>query len=327
MDGMPAGGLLPVLARDQRFDTPEAFGAGLRGGEFEYLRVDGQPYGGRLRQLLLGDTLLQHAQDGAHITRGAVQRGLVMLLWPLSREPGAPRLNGVDVAQMDVALLRGGMELYAHCPARYGWAALGIAEAELEQLAELAPSLARLDRMETLRLAPGAAAELTEVLHAAAELVAGPPDGLPGPDQALVLAAALRDATAMALTAPGEWRPRPRGLRAAVRLVAEAEAFLDAHRGRPVFVAELCEALGASPRKLQNAFLATVGISPQAYLKRRRLTQARAALRGLPDRPGRVKAVALDHGFWHLGHFAADYRALFGEAPSRTMGGEATPPG
>lgn len=320
MDEVPTGGRPPVLARDLHFDAPEAFGAEVWGGEFEYLRLDGEAYGGRLRQLLLGDTLLQHAEEGPHITRGAVQPGLVLLLWPLFRDPGAPRLNGLDVAAMDVALLRGGMELYAHCPASYGWGALSLAEEELEQLAELAPRLAGAGGMATLRLAPGAASELTQVLDAAAALVAGPPDALPGPGQAPVLAAALRDATARALTAPGEWLPRPRALRAAARLVAEAEAFLDAHRARPVFVAELCELLGASPRKLHSAFLAVVGISPHAYLKRRRLTQARAALRRLPDRPGRVKAVALDHGFWHLGHFAAGYKALFGEAPSLTAG-------
>jgi AraC family transcriptional regulator, ethanolamine operon transcriptional activator len=32
-----------------------------------------------------------------------------------------------------------------------------------------------------------------------------------------------------------------------------------------------------------------------------------------------VKAVALSHGFWHLGQFAHDYRVAFGEAPSETL--------
>jgi AraC family transcriptional regulator, ethanolamine operon transcriptional activator len=32
-----------------------------------------------------------------------------------------------------------------------------------------------------------------------------------------------------------------------------------------------------------------------------------------------VKKIALDSGFWHLGHFAKDYHALFGENPSETL--------
>ena len=32
-----------------------------------------------------------------------------------------------------------------------------------------------------------------------------------------------------------------------------------------------------------------------------------------------VKSVALAHGFWHLGLFANDYRAMYGEMPSETL--------
>jgi hypothetical protein len=32
-----------------------------------------------------------------------------------------------------------------------------------------------------------------------------------------------------------------------------------------------------------------------------------------------VKSAALDHGFWHLGRFAHEYRNLFGERPSETL--------
>ena len=34
----------------------------------------------------------------------------------------------------------------------------------------------------------------------------------------------------------------------------------------------------------------------------------------------RVSDVVNDWGFWHMGQFAADYRKLFGELPSETLG-------
>jgi transcriptional regulator GlxA family with amidase domain len=45
----------------------------------------------------------------------------------------------------------------------------------------------------------------------------------------------------------------------------------------------------------------------------------RRALRGAQPGKHLVKTIALGHGFWHLGRFAQDYRALFGETPSETL--------
>ena len=61
----------------------------------------------------------------------------------------------------------------------------------------------------------------------------------------------------------------------------------------------------------------------------RRVTDSLPASRGAPrgaaellDAPAMRDAVtraASDFGFWHLGRFAGQYRALFGEAPSTTL--------
>jgi AraC-like DNA-binding protein len=84
-------------------------------------------------------------------------------------------------------------------------------------------------------------------------------------------------------------------------------------------LADLCAATGVSERTLQQVFLEFYGVSPLQYLKLRRLNLARQCLRdGTPEHT-RVTGVALDCGFWELGRFAADYKALFGESPSHTL--------
>ena len=55
------------------------------------------------------------------------------------------------------------------------------------------------------------------------------------------------------------------------------------------------------------------------YFARNEQAMVHSALRAT-DRPvPLVKTVALDHGFWHLGQFAHDYRAMYGETPSETV--------
>jgi AraC family ethanolamine operon transcriptional activator len=60
-------------------------------------------------------------------------------------------------------------------------------------------------------------------------------------------------------------------------------------------------------------------MSPTEYLRRRRMQLAHRTLRNGGSDAATISAVARRYGFWSLGRFAADYRALFGELPSATL--------
>jgi AraC family ethanolamine operon transcriptional activator len=144
-------------------------------------------------------------------------------------------------------------------------------------------------------------------------------------------AAVLDAARRLLMPASVTQRTLPLGGRARQRIVRETDAYLCANPMRPVYTDELCAALGVSATRLHQAFQATFGMGPHRYLKMRRMGMVRAALLARAGGPWRsVKAAALAHGFWHLGQFACDYRALYGEAPSETraraLGGAARPP-
>jgi len=97
-----------------------------------------------------------------------------------------------------------------------------------------------------------------------------------------------------------------------------ARPFIEAHRDRPITVAELCEATRLSRRTLEYAFGEQLGVSPRAYLAALRLDGVRREL--VPsDPPVTIADVANRWGFWHMGQFAADYRRQFGELPSETL--------
>ena len=100
--------------------------------------------------------------------------------------------------------------------------------------------------------------------------------------------------------------------------VRTCETYMREHIDESISLQDLSEACGFRPRSLINAFEAFTGVSPMAYLKALRLNGVRKALGAAGRERARIIDVAMDWGFEHMGHFAADYRAMFGERPSET---------
>lgn len=116
--------------------------------------------------------------------------------------------------------------------------------------------------------------------------------------------AALADALSDRVAAPDAHWPT---VRAARELVAS-------RLQQPPTVADLCAELKVSRRTLQYSFKRVLGIGPLAFLRAARLGAARRRLKFGAS----VTDAATELGFWHFGHFARDYCAMFGELPSQT---------
>jgi AraC-like DNA-binding protein len=111
----------------------------------------------------------------------------------------------------------------------------------------------------------------------------------------------------------------PRGAQTRRRIVMRVDEYIRAHMDRPIYTEELCDALAMSTSSLADAFRSVFDITPHRFLKLRRMSMVRAALQSREGPMPLIKSVALAHGFWHLGQFAHDYRATFGETPSDTL--------
>jgi AraC-like DNA-binding protein len=101
--------------------------------------------------------------------------------------------------------------------------------------------------------------------------------------------------------------------------VRACETYMHEHVDATLTLLDLSEVSGMRSRSLINAFEAITGFSPMDYLKRLRLSGVRRTLQGANKPRTRIIDVATDWGFWHMGHFTADYRAMFGETPSQTL--------
>lgn len=103
------------------------------------------------------------------------------------------------------------------------------------------------------------------------------------------------------------------------RVVARFEEYLEANRGKSLYLTEVCAAIGVPERTLRGACEEYLGMGPIKYLTLRRMHLARRALLGSAPSETSVTRIATDHGFWELGRFAVAYRALFGETPSASL--------
>jgi AraC family transcriptional regulator, ethanolamine operon transcriptional activator len=81
----------------------------------------------------------------------------------------------------------------------------------------------------------------------------------------------------------------------------------------------LCAAVGISQRTLEYAFQERLGTSPMVFIRRLRLHAVRRALLAAERGGATVTELAMAFGFYQLGRFSAEYRALFGELPSATL--------
>jgi transcriptional regulator GlxA family with amidase domain len=102
-------------------------------------------------------------------------------------------------------------------------------------------------------------------------------------------------------------------------IIARFEEFLEANPNTPLYLPEICAAIGAAERTLRAACEERLGMGPIRYLTLRRMHLVHRALVRTPPSTATVTQVATDHGFWELGRFAVAYRELFGEPPSATL--------
>lgn len=107
--------------------------------------------------------------------------------------------------------------------------------------------------------------------------------------------------------------------RARKAIVERARHYVLTNLHETVTIAELCEALKTSRRTIQYCFQEVLNTNPVQYLRAIRLNGVRRELRHGNPEVTQVQDVAANWGFWHLSHFASDYRAMFGELPSETL--------
>jgi AraC-like DNA-binding protein len=163
-----------------------------------------------------------------------------------------------------------------------------------------------------------AMSRLRSLHEAVAHLAKKAPDILASPEVARAMEEALQEATVFCL-ASAEPVHVGSAHRHHARIMQRLEEALHANSNGPVYMSELCAAVGASYSTLRDCCQEHFGMSPKRYLWLRRMHLARRDLcRADPEKTS-VTEIATSYGFWELGRFAVAYSTLFGESPSMAL--------
>jgi AraC-like DNA-binding protein len=223
---------------------------------------------------------------------------------------------GQEVAPGDVLVRASGSLDVQRTAGTYRWSALSLTPNDLSRAGEILARPPLEPPAETFAFRPPSAlmARLMALHRAAAQLAKRRPADAAianALEQDLLHAMVACLASREAASARRFWQH--------AKAIARFEDFLASKRYEPVYIAEICSAVGVSERTLRICCQEHYGMGPVRYLWLRRMHLANRALARADSTSTTVTAIATDHGFWELGRFSVKYRNLFGEPPSATL--------
>jgi AraC-like DNA-binding protein len=228
--------------------------------------------------------------------------------------------NGREFGFGEVAIAGSGCTHHHRTEGPCHWGTLSVSEDDLaaagHALMERDPSPRSTTRY--LRPSSNLMSRVLYLHQAAGRISNGSPSIQPRSEPARALEQALLHATITCLNETTTLR-MSWGARRHSAIITRLEQFLALNYDRPLHLAEICAVVGASERTLRLSCIKHLGVGPVRYLWLRRMHLARRALILTAWKPGGVTEIATAAGFWELGRFAVEYRALFGEAPSTTL--------
>lgn len=314
----------PVVS--QRILDPEALATAVRSANLDICQLSRRPLPSMIGRVLCQRVCLDFASLGpAMALSGAMPQECYTLVF-VTECPEKGRAFNFATEHSDgyMGFFPPGEVLDAYTPEGYSNATLtvpaDIFRAAVEQMFPEIPERV-LDRGACLRVGAAEQTRLRALLSAVRAAMEDPAKPLADGKTRKPLEDALLESFLAALRSGcRSVAPNPGGrVEGRIRRLRQARDYLADHLHQPVQLEDLCRVLGMSRRGVEVLFQDSLRIGPSAFLRHQRLHGVRRALLATTGPHGVVKATALQWGFWHMGHFSRQYRALFGEKPSMTL--------
>jgi AraC-like DNA-binding protein len=303
-----------------RFDDPDHFQRAISGADCEVLTRSKGKFDVELTLVDLDRLWLKRFRNGSYIMHSTIKPGRAPVFFLADARQPPVRHNGRELSPEEIVVFCRGAD-------NHTWLENGNSVATIsltpEDLAAAGQAIAGRElsapaECRTIRPAPALMARLRSLHKSACQLAKNKPRALAHRATATSLEQQLEHALVACLAeTPAKASGSPAGCHS--QIIARFEEFLAARRYEPVYLGEICGAVGVSERTLRTCCHEHLGIGPIHYLWLRRMHLARRALLGAGCTVKSVTEIATTFGFWELGRFSVEYRKLFGELPSATL--------
>jgi AraC-like DNA-binding protein len=304
------------------FTDPFLYQSAFRSVEVELFPTAKGKFRAELTQVSMSKLWLHAAhEDLPRVYIGAVKPHLAAIGFLTRPDQAAMQHCGMVVSPGDIVVNDADL-MYRRTEANCDWGSMSLSKADLEisYLAITDHEYSGASSKHVLKPAPELMSWLLGIHGMVDRMAKAAPDILALPEVTraleqellLVMIRCLSEGDPSCLTKSGRRHDR---------IITRFEEFLEMHPEQPLYLAEICAAIGVAERTLRGICEDHLGMGPIRFLTLRRLHLVRRALQQTNSATTTVTRVATDHGFWELGRFSVAYKALFGEAPSETLRG------
>jgi AraC-like DNA-binding protein len=303
------------------FTDPDDYAAAIRGTKAELTVTERGRFTAKLIRINLDHLLAQrYAEDLPRIVHSANMAGRAMISF--RTEPG-PRLLAGGLEMCSSTIVQHG-EAQNYFQQSSGSACFGTMSVPVEEIISVGAAIAGYDLTPPddaliLTPSPSAMAKLQRLHAAAGRLAEEAPEIIANPAAARGLEQSLIQAMVECLGVAEVREDRSAQRRHAI-IMRRFRRAVEENPDQALYIPELCGSIGVSERTLRGCCQEQLGMSPKQYLLLHRMHLARRALRERASTATTVTEIATRYGFWQFGRFAGEYKSLFGELPSATLG-------
>jgi AraC-like DNA-binding protein len=314
--GSSAGPLSKVLS----FTDPFPYQSAFRSADVELFPTAKGEFRAELTQISIGKLWIHGAHENLpRIYVGAVRphRAAIGFL----TEPNQPAMQhcGMEVLPGDIIVNNADM-MHRRTAANCDWGSMSLPPDDLDAACKAITDheLSKTSLRRLVRPSPNLMSRLLRLHGMVRQIAKTTPDLLELPEVVRALEQEMIHVMIRCLTEGDSLEPTARGRRHDI-IVARFEGFLEENPDKPLYLTEICPAIGVSERTLRLACEEHLGMGPIRYLSLRRMHLVRRTLLRTDPSTATVTRLATDQGFWELGRFSVAYRALFGESPSESL--------
>ena len=302
------------------FSDPFPFQAAIHAADLEFFPTAGGKFRGEWTHVCMNKLSMQRFYHNLpQVVAGSMRPGRRVISFLTSAKPIEMQHCGLDVLPGDI-IVNNSEALHQKIGGDFHFAGVSLSTDDFDAACEAVAGRqwSSTTRPNLVRPSPALMSRLQAIHKTVGQMAQNTPDILVLPEVVRSLEQRLIHLMVRCLT-DGVFSGMTRGSHRRSTTIARLEALLEAHPDKPFYLPEICAAIGVGERTLRSACREHLGMSPMRYLALRRMHLVRRVLLHAIPSTTTVTRIATDHGFWELGRFSVNYRAMFGETPSATL--------